>query len=66
MGEPLEVVDVVSALEGYDFVADLHVLSILVTPERGLLWAPVTDGVRSSAGGACSPECTMLVAGSMR
>lgn len=33
-----------------DFVGDLDVSQILVTPERALLWAPVTDAIRSAAG----------------
>ena len=52
MAEPLEVTDAEGLIEGHDFVADLHVLSILDTVERGVLWAPVTEGVRSSAGAA--------------
>jgi acyl-coenzyme A thioesterase PaaI-like protein len=41
------------ALEGgRNFVGDLDVASMLVTLERGLLWAPLTDAVRSAAGAA--------------
>ncbi|HEY6531184.1 MAG TPA: hypothetical protein VIY72_02695 [Acidimicrobiales bacterium] len=52
MSESLE--EIVSPMpgEGSHFVGDLDIATMLVTLERGLLWAPLTDAVRSAAGSA--------------
>ena len=50
MSEPVEVIDAPPIHDGRDFVGDLDVSQILVTPQRALLWAPVTDSIRSEAG----------------
>jgi acyl-coenzyme A thioesterase PaaI-like protein len=51
MSEP-EGEDALALEGGRNFVGDLDVASMLVTLERGLLWAPLTDAVRSAAGAA--------------
>jgi len=50
MREPLKVVDAPLYGERRDYVGDLDASQFLVTRDRALLWAPLTDGIRSAAG----------------